>query len=156
MNVSDFIERYRNLVTVQFDFDGLAAAHDVVIKESRKPLADFLEFYVPRYSKGGSWDDRGIDQIVNDDASSIVQLKDVIASPADWGLPVFPDAESLRKRLWPIPLATDLNTDRTLILDGNHSICTLLIANMNGMVPCVEVTGDQLSALGTDLKLMLR
>lgn len=154
MTKAEFIAKYKDLITVRFNYKALADNPAITITESNRALTEFLEFYVPRYAKAGSWDNRDIGQIAPDASSVIVRLQDVLASPAAWGLRPFSNARRLGEVLWPVPIATDAQSGKTLILDSNHTICTLLTAGMNIDVPCVEVSGDNLAALGPDLKLM--
>lgn len=154
MTKADFIAKYKNLITVFFNFEELASAPTITLRDCTKSVTEFLDFYVPRYAKNGLWDNRHITQIIQDDDSVIVQLKDIIASPAAWGVEPFHNANELSEQLWPVPIATDSEAGKTLVLDSNHTICTLLIAGIKMDVPCVELVGDELSKLGPDLLLM--
>jgi len=154
MTKAQFTAEYKNLFTIYFNFEKFGNNQSVAIKESDKQLTEFLEFYTPRYAKNGYWDNRSIEQIVQDGDSTIVQLKDVMPSPAEWGLQPFDEATALSKSLWPIPIATDALSGKTLILDSNHTVCTLLQAGINIQVRCIELTSDNLSDLGVDLRLM--
>ena len=154
MTEAEFIAKYTNLIRLHFDFNEIASNSTIRVVESEKELNEFLEFYIPRYETKGRWDNRHIDQIIADDDSNIVQMKDVISSPDDWGLSLFPNANTLSKELWPIPIATDTLSGKTLILDSNHTVCTLLFSRMNIRVRCAELIGQDLSKIGTDLSLM--
>lgn len=154
MNIEEFISKYSDIITVHFNFELLATDQTIVIEETDMNLLEFLEFYVPRYEKDGHWDDRPIEQIIGDGNSTLVQLKDVISSPTEWGLKPFTDAKKIVKKLWPIPIVSDSSLGRTLVLDSNHTLCTLILAGLNCKVRCVELKGENLSSLGTDLRLM--
>lgn len=154
MTKAEFIAKYQNRITVYFDFEELITEPSIAIKEGNKSLSDFLDFYIPRYAKNGVWNNRSIRQIIQDKDSVLVQLKDIIKAPETWDLAPFHNAEELKNQLWPIPIATDCVTGKTLILDSNHTICTLLINGINMNVPYLELVGKDISALGVDLQLM--
>lgn len=154
MTKAEFVAKYRNIITVYFSFEELINNPDITIKESDRHLSEFLEFYSPRYTKNGRWDDRHISQIAQDKTSTITQLKDIVPSPANWGFQTFENARELAESLWPVPLATQELSGKTLILDSNHTICTLLKAGLNVRVPCVQLSGANISELGIDLRLM--
>jgi hypothetical protein len=156
MTKDEFIAKYQSLIRVRFDTNELIINPNIRLRKANKPLHEFLSFYVPRYSNEGVWDSRPIEQIIEDGRSQLVQVREVIASPEDWNLIRFTDAGSLSKELWPIPIATDTSTHKTLLLDSNHTVCTLLGAGIDIKIKCIEIIGDELSALGTDLKLMQR
>ena len=154
MNKTQFVQEYRSLVRVHFNPAELISNPSINIITTDKTLSDFLDFYSPRYTKDGKWDNRPVEQIIQSQALSLARLKDIISSPADWGFTPFANVSRLAQSLWAIPIATDISSDRTLILDSNHTICTLLFAGINIKVRCVEIIGNDLSALGTDLRIM--
>lgn len=104
MNKEEFISKYSDIITVHFNFELLATDQTIVIEETDMNLLEFLEFYVPRYEKDGHWDDRPIEQIIGDGNSTLVQLKDVISSPTEWGLKPFTDAKRSSKSCGQFPL----------------------------------------------------
>ncbi len=154
MTRGEFIDKYRALIRVYFNFEELKDKSSIIIKEGIRPLNEFLNFYVPRYAKEGMWNDQPIEQILHDRDSILVQLKDVIDAPESWDLIPFQNADELRYKLWPIPIATDSESGRTLILDSNHTICTLLVNKVDIDVPYCELVGKDISGLGADLLLM--
>ncbi len=48
---------------------------------------------------------------------------------------------------WPVPVATDTETGRTLVLDGNRTLAAMLIRRMHQDVPVVEILGRRLASI---------
>lgn len=154
MNKDQFVETYRERIRVHFNFDMLRDEPAIAIRQGARPVREFLNYYVPRYAKRGVLNNQPIEEIIHDSDSSLVKLKDIISAPESWDLIAFQNVDELKKGLWPIPVAFDSESGKTLILDSNHTICTLLINGIDMDVPYIELHGKDLSSLGADLKLM--
>lgn len=162
MNKAQFLDFYYDnqapLIICWFDELRFLANDTISIVTRNIPLAEALDFYVFRYSVNGTYDDRPIEEKLDDEVTSLITAGEAVTDISRWDLEL-PGEELSLDRLWPIPIATDMGSGKTLILDGNHTLANLA-ADMRDkpltMLPFVEVSGHDLARIVPDFKVLNR
>lgn len=163
MQKQEFESHYRDNVhenggirLTGFLWDEFAARNDIEIRLIDVSKDKILNFYVPRFKKNNERDDRKFVEMLEDPDVTPVQVHEVLPAleiwDLDWGGGNF-DVNDLPL----LPIATDLNTGKSLILDGNHRICKLLTDDdFEGVIKFCEIKAANMNRLIQDFTIILR
>jgi hypothetical protein len=156
MNKTEFIDIYMNgarpLIRAKLNSRRLLASEEIEIKRSSKKISELLDFYVLRYAKGGKLDGRSIDSKLSDKSTQLLQLKEVINDLGKWDLETS-DKLPRRDDMWPIPLATDVVTGTTILLDSNHTLAAIVKnqqLSADTTIACAELIGPNMARVLPD------
>ena len=156
---SEFITLYRPRIQMIFNNDDFFQNQSIVIAEKTKTLTEFLNFFVPKYKKNGVFDVRGFEDQILDPNTKTLRLSDVYGEPDKWGLAQTSELPMIGS-LNPIPVATDLKSGKTLILDSNHTLANILNQSeqidRRTQLRVVEITGRDLAAVIQDFHILNR
>lgn len=164
MDKQKFIEEYINRpdkIRVIFHVGAFLQNLSIIYSEERIGIDKVLKFYVPKYSKNGSLDERRIEDQINDPAVVPLRVEDAVSDPSAWGLDASDELVDNIAELNPIPVATDLSSGRTLLLDSNHTIVNIL-KNLSQdsfasqSISIVRITGEGLEDVIEDFKILNR
>lgn len=129
MRKHDFINAYLGenpKIRVFFNVDAFLKDEAITLEDEDIAVTDALGWYVPKYSSGGVYDDRNF-EIQRDDKTIVpMTLGRVSLNPSNWDLCVSAGKLLRAEDLNPVPVATDMNSGATLLLDSNHTLSNLL------------------------------
>jgi hypothetical protein len=161
MNKSDFLSMYRdphNLkITIWFNDQNFLNDNNVTISQETINSENIRMYYVLRSKKDGVLDSRGIEERVLDASSTLIVVNEAASDPSSWDLGlegrILPDSNSLT----PIPVATDLSSNKSLLLDSNHC-ATNLINTSDGSIdiPIIRLSGANLENIIEDFRILNR
>ena len=158
MNKQEFLKTFRSAkaqhpIIMIFNDDVFQNDDNVSLIEEEVSLEEVLEYFVPKFEKDGHLDMRGIHEQVADPNVLPLTVSKASSDPARWGLSLdtIPAVESLSL----IPVATDLTTGRSLILDSNHTIVSLVSKlapeSLSSLkISVVRILGNGLDSLSID------
>lgn len=133
----------------------------IQIKEETIQLRNMLDFYVPKYEKHGKFDARGFDEQALDLEVSPLTIKKTMLEPGQWDLAIDSNDRPSINQLRPVPIATDLKSGKTLILDSNHTLASILgeldkKALESTNLSVVHITGIGLEGFVPDFMILNR
>jgi hypothetical protein len=151
MDKSDFLIFYLPLLTIHFYDSAFSTDDNIKVFEQKLPLKEMLDFYVLRTVKNKLPDTRPIEDREHDLGSKLITLGEARKDPKKWDLDL--SHRKIPENIHPVPVATDLNSDRTIILDSNH-----LLANLqeDTLVYIARIVGPNLGRLGPDFIILSR
>lgn len=166
MRKHDYINTYLGespKIRVFFDVKSFLNDETIMLEEEDIAVADALGWYVPKYSKAGVYDDRYF-EIQRDDKTIVpVTLGRVSLNPSNWDLSISAGKLLRAEDLSPVPIATDMNSGATLLLDSNHTLSNLVyIDNSDQALPrlntikTVSLTGYSLEQIIPDFEIINR
>lgn len=154
-----FIDMYRPKIIIFFDDAAFSQNQSITVEEKSKPLSEMLDFFVPKYAKNGAFDDRDFKSQVTDLDVTPLKLSRVSVEPKKWGLEQTSELP-LVGSLGPIPIATDLSSGKTLILDSNHTLANMIslgkFTNTTAQLKVVEIIGRDLAPAIQDFYILNR
>lgn len=162
MNKSEFISLYRKpKITVWFEDRLFLDDDSTQVNQEEIEVEEMLDYFVPKYVKNGELDTRGIDEQIRDAGCLPITVREASYNPAKWGLS--PDGRVILELLMlsPIPIATDNESGKSLLLDSNHFIVNLVDRTskdelMSYKIHVVRITGNELGTLIPDFKILNR
>lgn len=165
MDKQQFLDSYvnrPNKIRMIFNRDSFLQNSTIQIRQDRVGLSDVLDYYVPKFKVGGRFDGRGIGAQIDDRATLPLTMREAALDPAEWGLskddgPLQPDIGLLE----PVPIATDLKSGQTLMLDSNHTIANILHERGRSLdkhttLQVVRLVGSDLEDVVADFKIINR
>jgi hypothetical protein len=166
MNKSKFLELYINCpgevkIRMALVIPSFLENETIRITEETIQLKDMLDFYVPKYEKHGKFDSRDFNEQVLDPEVLPLTIKQTMLKPGRWDLAIESDGRPGYDLLHPIPIATDLKSGKTLLLDSNHTITSIVgelsAKNLEGItLSVVHVTGNGLEDFIPDFRILNR
>ena len=153
MDKADFLKFYRSktkpLLTIHFYDDIFMADETIKVTLQTLTFKELRDFYVLRAVKNNFPDNRPVEERQNDSQIKLITLKEALENPEKWELDLKGRTIPPLEEIHPIPIATDLNSNQTLILDSNH-----LLANWpyreGAKVSLAHITGHNLERLVVD------
>lgn len=161
MTKAKFIQRYQtSKIRVLFNYDVFIRDDTISVVEETIALSEMLAYFVPKYKKDCKLDRREIIEQIADHTVMPLTVAEVFPDPVKWDLYLeeLPEINALE----PIPVATDASTGKSLILDSNHTLVSLINrmdpASIEAIkVAVVRVIGNPLnSQLIDDFKIIKR
>ena|SRR5665213_2384139 len=149
MNKSDFLNFYRSLLTIHFYDDVFIADDSIKVTTQTLPFEDFMDFYVLRTAKNNIPDLRRLEDKQDDVESKLIILKEALQNPKKWELDLEHRTIPPVENIYPIPVATDLDSGHTLILDSNHMLANWPYPPAMP-IQLVRITGRELQRLVID------
>lgn len=123
-------------------------------------LAELSDYFVPRFQKDSHLDQRGIEEQIADPNTQPLTAVEAAASPARWNLDTESDEPTPIESLDIVPVATDLQTGKTLILDSNHTLVHIINSagqvSHNSSIPVARIIGNDLSDIVPDFYILNR
>jgi hypothetical protein len=163
MNKKNFLSAYLNLHNasqrLQLRFDRRVFLDPAIkLETGMRRYSQLLELYVARCKKNGRPDMRDISERRHDPDTALVTLRTVAAEPATWDLEFGDRTVPKPMEIWHIPLATDLRTDRSIILDSTHLLANFGLTGLSPDIhlPVVVVTGHDIEDLLPDFEILNR
>jgi hypothetical protein len=157
MDKRQFLNFYRNpantYINVHFYDHEFISNSDIKVNVKIYKLSDMLDFYVPRFQKNKRLDQRAIEEKEMDPLTYLLRLRKVRENPKKWDLQKTGDLPK-REDLFPIPIAKDFASHKTLILDSNHLLANFPIDHPPLLV--AEITGNNLEKIVRDFKILNR
>lgn len=155
MTKHEFLETFgADIRLAGFMTDAFLACPDLEITAVEKNIDDILQLYVPRYQKNGELVE-GFLSLLQDPVVRPVRVAEALPALRKWDLHLtkLPKANELRS----IPVATDAASGKTLILDGNHTLCGLMAnAQIAQPVSFVEIKSNNIAHVVLDFLLINR
>lgn len=133
----------------------------IKITEETVRLSDVLDFYVPKYKKHGEFDPRSFNEQNSDLEVQPLTVRQTMSNPGKWDLAIPSQQRPSIDKLQPIPIATDLKSGRTLLLDSNHTVVSA-VGELNAdaldkySLSVVHITGIGLEDFIPDFKILNR
>lgn len=164
MDKSEFLKHFLwppDKIRMLFNVDPFMKNVTIKITKEAVALEAMLEYYVPKFKKSGNFDTRGIEEQIADPETLPIAISEVMKEPAEWGLGIDTSKLPEAKHLDPVPIATDLKSNKTLVLDSNHTIVNLI----RGLgprelkrthIPIVHIKGVDLEDVICDFKILNR
>ena len=164
MNKLDFLSYFvyqPDKIRMRFIVSSFFQNATIEITKEEVNLRDVLDFYVPKYKKEGKFDTRVIDVQVLDFEILPLKVCEVMLDPIKWDLGIDSDKLPSVERLYPIPIATDLISGRTLLLDSNHTITSIVgkldLSHINKIkISVIRIKGRGLEAIIGDFNILNR
>ena len=155
MNKSEFIHQFIDCpgdvkIRVTFDIQAFLDNNTIVITKDIVLFRDVFDFYVPKYEKSGKFDTRTFDEQVLDPNIQPLSVGQAIYGPTKLDLTTNNDNHPIITHLHLIPIATDSNNHKTLILDSNHTIVALLKDADQETLDTTKLSVIRLSGFGLD------
>lgn len=163
MSKDEFLRKYRRpQITIWFNDNVFLSDVQIDIQEAQYKISSLGEFYCPWHYDSNNCLIGSIEQAVGDPAvksmrikmSELINLDEERLKVIDLFIKNFPGLND------PIPLATDLNTKKTLILDANKRCVALyrnyLKSEIDNNLEFIEITGTGLEKLIEDFKIINR
>jgi len=163
MNKGEFINKYRKAqITIWFKDNIFLNDEAISIRDANYKISSLGEFYCPWHYDHNNNLIGAIEQAICDPDARSVQLKssETIHLDRDKENIILSFRNNFPEFSNPVPVATDLNTKRTLILDANKR-CIALYRNyldnkVDEVIPFIEVDGQGLERLVEDFKIINR
>ena len=158
MDKRSFLKYYREpKIRTIFDDRYFSICDEIEVRDEKKiPLKKFLDFYIQRHQKKGVIC-RTIEREKCDQAYRTIKLCDATKYPEFKNVPpkIIPPPI---QELWPIPIATDLGNNKTLILDSNHILISLSQdeEKLQEMLKVREIVGRNLKNFVPDFEILAR
>ncbi|RYX79311.1 hypothetical protein EON76_01150 [bacterium] len=166
MRRHDYINTYLGenpKIRVFFDVKSFLNDETITLEEEDIAVTDALGWYVPKYSKAGAYDDRNFEIQKSDKTIVPLTLGRVSLNPSNWGLGVSAGKVLCAEDLNPVPIATDMNSGATLLLDSNHTLSNLLSVNKSeqalprlNRIKTVSLKGYRLEQIIPDFEIINR
>lgn len=137
-----------NRIRMQFDIEAFMNDETILVVEEKLSLEELLSYYVPKYEKQGERDIRDIKQQLKDPDVFPLLLSKAMQDPVKWDLNISTKSLPPIDRILPIPVATDLISQKSLLLDSNHTI-TATLSRLN---PDLSTKIDVVRLIGTNLE----
>lgn len=158
MDKSYYLKMYRQpKIRVWFNDDNFMSDPSLSISEERISSEELMDFFVPRTKKNGTLDDRGIEEKVRDSNIALITVREAVKNPVAWDLAIDEMMLPTTENMLPIPIATNIQNGRTLLLDSNHCVVTILSkATGTFTLSVVRLQGDNLENIIEDFKILNR
>jgi len=163
-NKKAFLENYilssPQKITTYFDYENhFINNNDIEIVTKEIAIGEFCEFYTPWHQKNGIMNGK-IEEVLRDLEYKTIKVKDAL-NYEDKKIEVEMKQQSLISTLCdlhPIPIATDIGIDKTLVLDGNKTIIALTRnkENCKKKIEVIEIQGTELNNLIIDFNIIAR
>ena len=154
---TEFIRQYKDRILLHFDYGVFLDSDDIGLRETSRTLKDICLYFTPWYQKNGTVEHR-IEVVLADEGYRAIRVREAKEYPAAY----MSNGSSIGRSLimlWPLPIATDLKLGKTLLLDSNCTIQSLLTGHEIDLleeVPVIEIFGDRLHRLNPDFKVLER
>ena len=150
-------------IRVSFDVKSFLNDETITLEEEDIAVTDALGWYVPKYSKAGAYDDQDFEIQKSDKTIVPMTLGRVSLNPSNWDLGVSAGELLRAEDLSPVPIATDMNSGATLLLDSNHTLSNLVYADNSDQalprlntIKTVSLTGHSLEQIIPDFEIINR
>jgi hypothetical protein len=151
MNKEKFLEIYRNpKIRTSFE-DSLFFSDPGATLECKKiPLKDFRDFYTPWHQKNGIICGK-IEVVLTDPEYRAIKISEVHKYPEKKLFGKLPTEFDT------VPLLTDTHTQKTLILDSNHTIAKAIEdVDENFLIDVIEIKSSKASEIVIDFSVINR
>lgn len=135
-------------IRMRFDVETFLNDETIQLVKEKLSLEDLLSYYVPKYEKRGERDIRDIKQQLKDPDVFPLLLSKAIQDPVKWDLNISTKDLPPTEKIQPIPVATDLISQKSLLLDSNHTI-TATLSRLN---PDLSTEIDIVRLIGTNIE----
>lgn len=162
MEKSQFLNQFvfnPKKITMLFNVNAFIADQALKITTERISTTELLDYYVPKYEKNGKRDARNIEQQITDPYVSPLTVRQVKNYPARWDLDIDITRLPAAKLLEPVPVATDLKSGKTLLLDSSHTITNMIMEhklNQHSKIDIVRISGSRLDNIVSDFAILNR
>lgn len=148
-------------IRVIFNADQFLHNQSINIASETVSLATMISYYVPVSKKREGCDCRGIEERIKDADTSPLTLDEVSLKPSMWGLEKRDESLLDIAKFYPIPLATDLKSGGTLLLDSNHTLANMVheldkTTHHDIQLPVLRVSGQRLEDIVPDFYIVNR
>lgn len=151
----EFLRRYLPLIRVRLDWAKFMSDATIELYMGLVTAKQVSQFYVPAYVRGGQLDNRPIEDKLTDPHSKLIRFSTAATQPEKWNL-LAPTSLTLN-RLHRVPIATDVHSGKTLILDSNHTLATrAAVLGTSKPVAVYRVLGVNLQTLLDDFRVLNR
>ena len=135
-------------IRMRFVIEAFLNDETIQVVKERLSLEELLNYYVPKYEKRGDRDIRDIKQQLKDSDVSPILLSKAVQDPVRWDLNISTKNLPPIDKIQPVPVATDLISQKSLLLDSNHTI-TATLSRLN---PDLSTKIDIVRLIGTNLE----
>ncbi len=158
MKKDEFLDQFRQgKITIWFNDAAFREDDNIDITEEVVSSEVIKNFHVLRSQKDGVLDHRSIEKRIYDSTSSLVTVNKVAKSPKEWDLELGERVLPEFKNITNIPVATDIESGKTLILDSNHCLANLINqATDDFTIPIVRLKGKHLERIIIDFYILNR
>ncbi|HEV2412644.1 MAG TPA: hypothetical protein VGS28_02445 [Candidatus Saccharimonadales bacterium] len=154
LTVEQFTEQFKHHIRVLLDYDALTRHDEIAINTGYRNLKEMSDYYCPWYYNGKRYSCIP-EEIINDASYRAIHLSQGANFPET--VEYIKKRRTYPKKLWPVPIMTDLATHQTLLLDGNHIMSTLVhYEKFEQNIPVCEVAGRDLSDVLIDFEFLKR
>ena len=151
MDKQEFLNTYiyaPSKIRMRFDVEAFISDETIQVVKEKLGLQDLLSYYVPKYEKQGERDMRDIKQQLKDSDTHPLLLNKAILDPVKWDLNISTKSLPPIEKIQPVPIATDLISQKSLLLDSNHTITAIL----SRLKPDLSTKIDIVRIIGTSLE----
>ncbi len=164
MDKSEFLAQFvyqPDKIRMLFDVPLFLQNATIEITQEEVSLRELLDFYVPKYKKEGKFDSRGIEEQITDPGTLPLAVNEAILDPEKWNLSIGSEKLPRLEQLDTVPIATDLMSGKTLLLDSNHTIISLVSKIdpdllSEGKLTVVRIIGRGLEEIIRDFRILNR
>ena len=156
MDKNAFLKDYGPKLRIWFNADKFLKDDSVTVIKEKIKLKQFLDFFVLRYKKNDKYDDRSFEDQKDDSVTQLITVDVAVADPKKWHLDVTKPLKL--NELKAIPIATDTHTLKTLVLDSNHHIVSLIHSGLpsDTELPVIRIIGPNLDKIIGDFIVLSR
>ena len=135
-------------IRMRFDVKAFMSDETIQVVKEKLSLEELLSYYVPKYEKHGERDIRDMKQQLKDPDVFPLLLSKAIQDPVKWDLNISTNSLPTIDKIQTVPVATDLISQKSLLLDSNHTIT----ATLSKLKPNLSTKIDIVRIIGTGLE----